>query len=90
MAFALRVDSLILLTFGALVILATHALITRSKLGLAIRAVAQDSETAQIMGMNFRRVVFDVTLAPHIAQKSLAGLFSAPHLGHRTCRLSSG
>ena len=43
------------------------------KLGLAIRAVAQDSETAQIMGMNFRRVVL-MTFGIGSALAALAGV----------------
>ncbi len=54
---ALRADSLILLTAGLLTIVGVHLMITRTKLGLAIRAVAQDGETARVMGINFQRVV---------------------------------
>ena len=45
-ALSLRADSLILLAAGLLTIVGVHLLITRTKLGLAIRAVAQDGETA--------------------------------------------
>ena len=55
--FHLRLDNVILLAFGALLIALTHLLITRTRLGLAIRAVAQDEETARTMGIDFRRVV---------------------------------
>jgi branched-chain amino acid transport system permease protein len=54
---SLRADSLILLTVGLLTIVGVHLMITRTKLGLAIRAVAQDGETARVMGINFQRVV---------------------------------
>jgi branched-chain amino acid transport system permease protein len=42
---------------GALLIAGTHLFITRTRLGLAIRAVAQDEETARTMGIDFRAVV---------------------------------
>jgi len=71
--FALRTDNLILLFVGFSAVVIVHLLVTRSKLGLAIRAVAQDAETAQIMGMNFRRVVL-ITFALGSALAALAGV----------------
>ncbi len=56
-SFTLGVDSLIILIVGILVIVATHLVITKSSLGLAIRAVAQDSEVARLSGIDFRRTV---------------------------------
>jgi len=56
-AFTLRVDTLILLVAGVAMIASVHIVINRTKLGLAIRAVAQDGETAMIMGINFTAVV---------------------------------
>jgi branched-chain amino acid transport system permease protein len=56
-AFNLRLDNAILLVMGALLIAGTHLFITRTRLGLAIRAVAQDEETARTMGIDFRAVV---------------------------------
>ena len=47
---------------GSPLIVGVHLLITRTKLGLAIRAVAQDEETARTMGINFNVVVL-VTFA---------------------------
>jgi branched-chain amino acid transport system permease protein len=55
--FTLRVDSVILLTVGLAVIVGIHLLINRTKLGLAIRAVAQDEDTAKIMGINYTLIV---------------------------------
>jgi len=69
----LRYDNLILLAVGVAAIVAVHLLVTRTKLGLAIRAVAQDSETARIMGMNFQMVVL-VTFALGSALAALAGV----------------
>ena len=72
-AFTLRVDNLILLAVGVSSIVGVHVLITRTRLGLAIRAVAQDSETARIMGMNFQMVVL-VTFGLGSALAALAGV----------------
>jgi branched-chain amino acid transport system permease protein len=72
-ALTLRYDSAILLLLGIGSIVAVHLLVTHTRLGLAIRAVAQDSETAQIMGMNFRRVVL-LTFALGSALAALAGV----------------
>ena len=72
-AFHLRFDNVILLFFGALLIAGTHLLITRTRLGLAIRAVAQDEETARTMGIDFRRVVL-VTFALGSVLAAFAGV----------------
>jgi branched-chain amino acid transport system permease protein len=56
-AFSIRADSAILLATGLATIVALHYVITRTKLGLAIRAVAQDGETARVMGINFHWIV---------------------------------
>ncbi|WP_085314849.1 branched-chain amino acid ABC transporter permease [Derxia lacustris] len=72
-SFTLRFDSLILLATGLGTICAVHLLITRTRLGLAIRAVAQDGETARVMGIDFTRVVlFTFALGSGLA--ALAGL----------------
>jgi branched-chain amino acid transport system permease protein len=71
--FYLRLDNAILLVAGALLIAATHLLITRTRLGLAIRAVAQDEETARTMGIDFRRIVL-VTFAIGSALAAVAGV----------------
>jgi branched-chain amino acid transport system permease protein len=68
-----RIDSLILLATGVVAIVAVHLLITRTRLGLAIRAVAQDPETARIMGVNFKRAVM-ATFALGSALAALAGV----------------
>src|SRR6266508_1621904 len=51
--FNLRLDNAIMLTAGVLVIVGLQLLLNRTKLGLAIRAVAQDEETARTMGVTF-------------------------------------
>jgi branched-chain amino acid transport system permease protein len=55
--FDLRLDNVIMLAGGVAVIVAVELLLNRTKLGLAIRAVAQDEETARIMGVNFMAIV---------------------------------
>ena len=46
-----------MLAAGVLVIVGIQFLLNRTKLGLAIRAVAQDEETARTMGINFTAIV---------------------------------
>lgn len=72
-AFNLRLDNAILLVTGALLIAGTHLFITRTRLGLAIRAVAQDEETARTMGIDFRAVVL-FTFALGSALAAFAGV----------------
>lgn len=71
--FTLRADSLILLVMGIAAIVAVHMLINRTRMGLAIRAVAQDPETARVMGVDFERVVI-CTFALGSALAALAGV----------------
>lgn len=72
-ALTLRYDNLILLAVGLASIVATHLLVRRTRLGLAIRAVAQDGETARIMGIDFQSVVL-FTFALGSALAALAGV----------------
>jgi branched-chain amino acid transport system permease protein len=72
---SLRIDNLILLASGLLAIAGVHRLITRTKLGLAIRAVAQDGETARLMGINFEAVVL-ITFALGSGLAALAGVMN--------------
>jgi branched-chain amino acid transport system permease protein len=74
-SFALRMDTLILVAVGVVVIWLVHVLVNHTRLGLAIRAVAQDSETARIMGINFRGVVL-ATFALGSGLAALAGLMN--------------
>lgn len=71
----LRFDNLILLATGIAAIVGVHLLITRTRLGLAIRAVAQDGETARIMGINFEWIVL-LTFALGSALAALAGVMN--------------
>lgn len=72
---SLRIDNLILLASGVLAIAGVHLLITRTKLGMAIRAVAQDGETARLMGINFEAVVL-ITFALGSGLAALAGVMN--------------
>ena len=74
-SFSLRLDNALLLAGGLAAIAGVHLLITRTRLGLAIRAVAQDAETARIMGIDFERVVL-VTFALGSALAALAGVMN--------------
>lgn len=74
--FSLRADNLILLAAGIAIIAGVHLLITRTRLGMAVRAVAQDGETARLMGINFEAVVL-LTFALGSAVAALAGVMNA-------------
>ena len=71
--FNLRIDNVILLAAGTVLIAGTSLLVTRTRLGLAIRAVAQDEETARTMGVDFRRIVL-LTFALGSALAAFAGV----------------
>ena len=73
--FTLRLDSVILFVAGLAMIAAVHLVINRTKLGLAIRAVAQDSETARTMGINFTFVIL-VTFAIGSGVAAFAGVMN--------------
>ncbi|KJS37311.1 MAG: ABC transporter permease [Rhodospirillaceae bacterium BRH_c57] len=70
--FSLRADSAILVGVGLAVIVGLHLLINRTRLGLAIRAVAQDEETAKTMGINYTMIVL-VTFAIGSGAAAFAG-----------------
>jgi branched-chain amino acid transport system permease protein len=73
--FNLRLDNTIMLIAGVAVIVGLQLLLNRTKLGLAIRAVAQDEETARTMGVNFNAIVL-VTFAIGSALAAFAGLMN--------------
>ena len=73
--FTLRLDSVILLLAGLAVIVLINLVINRTKLGLAIRAVAQDAETAQTMGIDFTAIVL-ITFALGSAAAAFAGVMN--------------
>src|SRR5207253_6082982 len=71
--FNLRLDNVIMFVAGAAIIVGLRLLLNRTKLGLAIRAVAQDEETARTMGINFTAVVL-ITFAIGSALAAYAGI----------------
>ena len=73
--FNLRYDNLLMLTAGVLVVVGLQYLLNRTKLGLAIRAVAQDEETARTMGINFTAIVL-ITFAIGSALAAFAGVMN--------------
>ena len=73
--FNLRLDNVILLVGGALVIVCLQLVLNRTKLGLAIRAVAQDEETTKTMGVDFNRIVL-VTFAIGSGLAAFAGVMN--------------
>ncbi len=68
---------LIILVVVAVALFATWALLYRSRLGLAIRASANDLEVANLMGMNVKRVAM-ATVAISVALAAIAGVVVAP------------
>ena len=73
--FNLRLDNTIMLLAAILMIMGLQFLLNRTKLGLAIRAVAQDDETARAMGVNFTQVVL-ITFAIGSALAAYAGVMN--------------
>ena len=69
----LRLDSVILIFTGAMAIVLTHLFIQKTRMGLAIRAVAQDEETARLMGINFNKTVL-MTFALGSGLAALSGI----------------
>jgi len=72
---SMRVSSLVIMAVGVLAIFGTHFLLSRTRLGLAVRGVAQDEETARFMGINFKQVVI-LTFVLGSCLGALAGVMS--------------
>ena len=75
-----RLDSILLFACGLVIIAVLHTLITRTRLGMAIRAVAQDAEAAQLMGVNFIFVVL-LTFIIGSAVAAFAGVMNGIYYG---------
>src|SRR5437868_3761108 len=73
--FTLRLDNVLMLAAGVLVIVGLQLMLQKTKLGLAIRAVAQDEETARTMGINFTAVVL-ITFAIGSGLAAFAGVMN--------------
>jgi branched-chain amino acid transport system permease protein len=74
-SFNLRLDNVLMLAAGAGVIVGLQLVLSRTRLGLAIRAVAQDEETARTMGINFTAIVL-LTFAIGSAMAAFAGVMN--------------
>jgi branched-chain amino acid transport system permease protein len=68
---------LLILVVAAAVLSVTWYLLYRTRLGLAIRATANDLEVANLMGMNVHRVAM-ATVAISVALAAVAGVVVAP------------
>ena len=73
--FGLRIDNCIMLAAGLAIIIGTSLLLNRTRLGLAMRSVAQDEEVARTMGVNFTLVVV-LTFALGSSLAAAAGMVS--------------
>jgi branched-chain amino acid transport system permease protein len=71
--FSVGIDSVMILVCGLIVVGLTHVVVAHTRLGLAIRAVAQEPEVAQLSGIDFKRVVLG-TFAIGSALAAFAGL----------------
>src|SRR5207245_6257309 len=67
----------LILIVAAALLLWTWLLLYRTRLGLAIRATANDLEVANLMGMNVHRVAM-VTVAISVGLAAIAGVSVAP------------
>src|ERR1700755_2520646 len=74
-SFNLRLDNMLMLAAGIAVIVGLQFLLNRTRLGLAIRAVAQDEETARTMGVNFTAIVL-ITFAIGSSLAAFAGVMN--------------
>ncbi|TET40046.1 MAG: branched-chain amino acid ABC transporter permease [Dehalococcoidia bacterium] len=74
-----RISNQHLLTFGVVLacLLGIWVLLTKSKLGIAIRSVAQDREIANLMGINVGRICL-MTMAIAVAMAAISGAMVAP------------
>ena len=70
-----RYDNLIILAIGFAAMVAVDRIINRTRMGAAIRAVAQDPEAAQMMGVNLGRTV-DATFFLGSGLAAVAGILT--------------
>jgi branched-chain amino acid transport system permease protein len=74
---SLTVQRLLVLVVGAVLIIALHLVIEKTKIGKAMRAVAQDKDAASLMGISIDRV-YTFTFAAGSALAAAAGALIAP------------
>jgi branched-chain amino acid transport system permease protein len=75
-----RYDNLVILAIGFAAMVAVDLVITRTRLGASIRAVAQDPEAAQMMGVDLDRTV-DWTFFIGSALAAIAGILNGLYYG---------
>src|SRR5260221_8502234 len=68
---------MLILLVAAVMLIIVWFVLYRTRLGLAIRATANDLEVASLMGMNVRRVAM-ATVALSVALAAVAGVVVAP------------
>jgi len=76
----IRYDNIILFVMAALLILIVYLIINQTKMGMAIRAVAQDSEAAMMMGVNRNRII-DMTFVIGSVLAAIAGIMYGLYYG---------
>ncbi len=76
----IRYENIIIFGVGILVIVLVNLLITRTKIGAAIRAVAQDGEAATMMGVDLSRTI-DITFIIGSAVAAIAGIMNGLYYG---------
>jgi branched-chain amino acid transport system permease protein len=76
----IRYENIIILAVGILAIVAVNLIINKTKIGSAIRAVAQDSEAAMMMGVNMERTI-DITFIIGSAVAAVAGILNGIYYG---------
>ena len=77
MGVSIPYQRLLILVVAAAMLLVVWFLLYRTRLGLAIRATANDLEVANLMGMNVHRVAM-ATVAISVALAAVAGVVVAP------------
>lgn len=77
---AVRYENLAILAIGFCAMVAVDLIINRTRMGAAIRAVAQDPEAAQMMGVNLDRTV-DATFFIGSGLAAVAGILSGLYYG---------
>jgi len=76
----IRYENLIIMAIGVITIIVVYYIINRTKMGSAIRAVAQDDEAAKMMGVNFNRTI-DMTFLIGAAVAAIAGILFGLYYG---------
>jgi branched-chain amino acid transport system permease protein len=70
-------DYLLILGITAVLIIAVHLFLSKTKMGIAVRAVANDTEVANLMGISPSRILM-ITMTIATALAAFAGVLIAP------------